>query len=238
LVVPRGAITVLLGPSGAGKTVSIKHMLGLVEPSAGTVLVEGRDLAAASDDELGELRQTMSVVLQGTLPFTCGLFFSLNVYDNVAFAIRQRHVRQHEDWIHRATIDCLRMVSLADRALSTPDQLSAGMCKRVALARAFALQAETIIIDDFDSGLDGVRLSLLCELLYKVHISTGATVLLSTHDMTAARKLADYLSVIHEGRLVASGDADEIFASDDPFVRQFVTGDISGPLGLRDRSAR
>ena len=107
------------------------------------------------------------------------------------------------------------------------------MCKRVALARAFALNARTVIIDDFDSGLDGVRLSLLCEVLYKVHISTGATVLLSTHDMTAARKLADRLAVIYDGRIIASGDADIVFASPDPLVAQFLTGAVSGPLGLR-----
>jgi phospholipid/cholesterol/gamma-HCH transport system ATP-binding protein len=90
-----------------------------------------------------------------------------------------------------------------------------------------------VIIDDFDSGLDSVRLSPLCELLYKIHISTGATVLLSTHDRTAARKLADHLAVIYDGRIIASGDADAVFASPDPLVAQLVTGAVSGPLGLR-----
>jgi phospholipid/cholesterol/gamma-HCH transport system ATP-binding protein len=232
--VPKGAITVLLGPSGAGKTVTIKHIMGLMTPSSGVVRVEGRDLAKVSEAELYELRQTMAVVLQGTLPFTCGLFFSLSVYDNVAFALRERNPRRPSEWIHQATIDCLEMVKLADRADSMPNQLSAGMCKRVAIARALALRASTIIIDDFDSGIDSVRLSLLCELIFRMHVDTGTTVLLSTHDLTAARMLADQLMVIHDGRIIACGDADEVFASEDPVVRQFLAADVSGPLGLSD----
>ena len=232
--VPRGAITVLLGPSGAGKTVTIKHIVGLMEPSSGAVRVEGRDLATISEAELYELRQTMAVVLQGTLPFTCGLFFSFSVYDNVAFALRERNPRESSEWLHQATLDCLEMVRLVDRAHAMPNELSAGMCKRVAIARAFALKARTIILDDFDSGIDSVRLSLLCELLYRVHLDTGATVLLSTHDLTAARMLADQLTVIHDGRILASGDADAVFASEDPVVRQLVTGDVSGPVRLSD----
>jgi phospholipid/cholesterol/gamma-HCH transport system ATP-binding protein len=171
------------------------------------------------------------VVLQGTLPFTCGLFWSLNVYENVAYALRER-TRWADERIHEVTMAHLDMVGLGDRAGQMPSQLSAGMCKRTALARALALDPRIMIIDDFDSGIDGVRLSLLCELLRDAHRSTKATFLVTTHDMRAARKLADYMAVIHEGRIVASGDADEVFDSNDPLVRQLIAGGQSGPIEL------
>jgi phospholipid/cholesterol/gamma-HCH transport system ATP-binding protein len=232
LIAPQGAITVLLGASGAGKTVTVKHVVGLIHPSAGVVRVEGKDLAAISEAELYELRRGMSVVLQGTLPFTCGLFYSLNVYENVAFALRAR-TRWTPDRIHRVTMEHLDMVGLRDRADSMPAELSAGMCKRTALARALALEARVVVIDDFDSGIDGVRLALLCELIGDVQRDTEATFLVTTHDMTAARQLADYAAVIHDGRIVASGDADSVFGSTEPLVRQLVMGEASGPLRLQ-----
>jgi phospholipid/cholesterol/gamma-HCH transport system ATP-binding protein len=232
LDVPPAGITVLLGPSGAGKTVTVKHVVGLVQPTAGVVRVEGRNLAAISEDELYELRRGMSVVLQGTLPFTCGLFYSLNVYENVAFALRTR-TRWDPERIDRVTMEHLEMVGLRDRANAMPDQLSAGMCKRTALARALALESRIVIIDDFDSGIDGVRLGLLCELIRDMQRRAGATYLVTTHDMTAARQLADRVAVIHEGRIVASGDAESVFDSTQPLVRQLIDGDVSGPLQLR-----
>jgi phospholipid/cholesterol/gamma-HCH transport system ATP-binding protein len=233
LVVPTGAITALLGPSGAGKTVTIKHILGLIRPTSGLVEVEGRNLSILSDEELNELRRGMSAVLQGTLPFSCGLFFSLDVYENVAFPLRER-TRWSEERIHEVTMENLALVGLADRAKAMPDQLSSGMCKRAAIARALALEARIVIVDDFDSAIDGVRLTLLCELLRDAQRRTGATYLLSTHDMGAARRLADHVAVLHDGRIVASGPAEAVFDTADPLARQLVTGSPSGPLGLRD----
>jgi phospholipid/cholesterol/gamma-HCH transport system ATP-binding protein len=231
LAVPEGAITVLLGPSGAGKTVTVKHVLGLEEPTEGVVRVGGKDLAAISEAELYDVRRAMGVVLQGTLPFTCGLFYSLSVYENVAFPLRDR-TRWSEEQIHRVTMEHLALVGLADRAADMPNQLSAGMAKRTALARALALEPRILIIDDFDSGLDGVRLALTCELLRDLQGRTGATFLLTTHHMDSARKLADHACVIHDGRMAAAGEADSVFASSDPTVRQLVTGATSGPIEL------
>jgi phospholipid/cholesterol/gamma-HCH transport system ATP-binding protein len=233
LAVPAGAITVLLGPSGAGKTVTFKHVLGLFQPTRGVVRVEGNDLASVSETELNGLRRGMSVVLQGTLPFTCGLFYSLNVFENVAFVLRER-TRMSEEEIRAVVLDRLKTVGLRDRAGAMPDQLSAGMTKRVALARALAVESRIVIIDDFDSGIDGVRLALLCDLLEDAQRESGATYLLSTHDMKVARRLADHVAVIDSGRIVASGDAATVFGSEDPMVHQLVTGATSGPLRLRD----
>jgi phospholipid/cholesterol/gamma-HCH transport system ATP-binding protein len=233
LVVPAGAITVLLGASGAGKTATISHIVGLIQPSAGVVKVEGKDLAAISEDELNELRRGMGVALQGNQPFTCGLFFSLSLYENVAFPLRHRMSRWSEDRIDQVTMQHLEMVGLGDRANDMPEELSSGMRKRAALARALALDARIVIIDDFDSGIDGVRLALLCELIQDTQRQSGATFLVTTHDMTAARTLADYAAVIHEGRIVASGTADAVFGSHEPLVSQLIAGERTGPIQLR-----
>jgi phospholipid/cholesterol/gamma-HCH transport system ATP-binding protein len=232
LSVPRGAITVLLGPSGAGKTVTVNHIVGLLHPTAGVVKVEGNDLAAISDGELNELRRRMAVAHQGNQPFTCGLFFSLNVYENVASPLRDRMARWSEDRVAQVTMAHLEMVGLGDRADDMPDKLSSGMRKRAALARALALDARIVIIDDFDSGIDGVRLALLCELIQDVQRQSAATFLVTTHDMAAARTLADYAAVIHEGRIVASGKADEVFGSSEPLVAQLIAGERTGPIRL------
>ena len=233
LAVPRGETTVLLGPSGAGKTVTISHVVGLIHADSGTVTVEGRNLARIDEAELNRLRQDMAVVLQGTLPFTCGLFFSLNVFENVAFPLRQRH-RWSEEQVREVALSHLGMVGLRDRAEAMPDQLSAGMCKRVAIARALAFEARILIIDDFDSGIDGVRLKLICQMLTDYQRDTDATMLVSTHSMAAARLIADHIAVIHEGRVVSAGPAAEQFESAEPLVHQLVTGSTSGPIRLRD----
>jgi ABC-type transporter Mla maintaining outer membrane lipid asymmetry ATPase subunit MlaF len=136
--------------------------------------------------------------------------------------------------IQRVALEHLDLVGLRDRAELMPDQLSAGMSKRVAIARALALDARIVIIDDFDSGIDGVRLGLLVELLEDVQRRSGATFLVSTHDMSAARQLADHIAVIHEGRIVVSGDAQSVLESDEPLVRQLISGGVAGPLQLRN----
>jgi phospholipid/cholesterol/gamma-HCH transport system ATP-binding protein len=233
LAVPSGAITVLIGPSGAGKTVTVNHILGLMDPTMGTVSVAGKDLAMLSDTELNELRHGMAAVLQGSLPFTCGLFYSLNVYENVASPLRQRRPRWSPERIDQVTRESLQLVGLAANVNDMPDQLSSGMAKRAAIARALALEAPIVIIDDFDSGIDNVRLALLCDLLREIQREMDATFLVTTHDMSAARKLADHVAVIHEGRIVASGEADEVFADDSPLVSQLIGGELSGPIQLR-----
>ena len=233
LAVPAGAITVLLGASGAGKTVTIKHIVGLLKPKSGVVKVQGKDLAEISEEELYKVRRGMSVVLQGALPFTCGLFYSLNVYENVAYGLRER-TNWSDEKIDEVTREALHMVGLHDQAERMPDDLSGGETKRTALARALALESGILIVDDLDAGLDNVRLSLLCSVIREAQEDTDATVLVTTHDMTVARELADHVAVIHEGRIVASGETDAVFDSDEPFIRQFVTGGTSGPLQLRE----
>ena len=233
LVVPRGAITVLLGPSGAGKTVTVNHVVGLIHPSKGAVRVNGKHLARLSEAELNDVRSDMAAVLQGSLPFTCGLFFSMNVYENVASPLRHRRPRWSAERVHQVTMESLRLVGLADNVEDMPDQLSSGMAKRTAIARALALEASIVIIDDFDSGIDGVRLALLCDLLREIQRDSDATFLVTTHDMSAARKLADHVAVIHEGRIIASGEPDSVFESNEDVVAQLIAGELTGPIQLR-----
>src|SRR5919198_67685 len=233
LVVPRGAITVLLGPSGSGKTVTVNHVVGLIHPNSGVVRVNGKPLARLTDAKLNELRLDLAAVLQGTLPFTCGLFFSMNVYENVASPLRQRRPRWSQERIHQVAMESLRLVGLAENVEVMPEQLSSGMAKRTAIARALALDASIVIIDDFDSGIDGVRLALLCDVLREIQADSDATFLVTTHDMVAARKLADYVAVIHEGRIIASGDAESVFESDEDVVAQLIAGELAGPIQLR-----
>jgi len=232
LAIPAGAITVLLGPSGAGKTLTINHIVGLVDPTAGTVRVLGQDLAELGDAELNAMRRRMGVAMQGNQPFTCGLFFGLSVHDNVAFALRDRRPRWPREQVDAVTREHLRATGLERFAPAMPDELSSGMRKRVALARALALDPEILIVDDFDSGIDGVRLALLCELLRDAQRERGATLLVTTHDMTAARRLADHLAVIHAGRIVAAGPAPEVLATTEPAARQLISGDTEGPIRL------
>ena len=233
LAVPSGAITVLIGPSGAGKTVTISHIVGLIQPTRGVVRVEDRDLARLSEDELNELRRNMAVVMQGTLPFTCGLFFSMNVYENVASPLRDRRRRWSAERIHQVTMENLKLVGLAEHVNVMPENLSSGMAKRTAIARALALEAGIVIIDDFDSGIDGVRLALLCDLLKEIQRDSGATFLVTTHDMSAARKLADHAAVIHDGRILAAGSPEHVFDSDEELIGQLVAGELTGPIQLR-----
>src|SRR3954466_1485906 len=231
--VPVGAITVLLGPSGAGKTVTIRHILGLIDPDKGAVRVLGQDLSEISEEEVYALRRRMSVVIQGALPFTCGLFYSLNVHQNVAYGLQERTKFSKED-IDRRTSEALGMVGMKDQGEKMPSDLSGGESKRVALARALALESGILIIDDLDAGLDSVRLSLLCRIIKEAQEDTDCTVLVTTHDMTVARERADYVAMIRDGRIIASGPADEVLESDEPYVKQFVSGDTEGPITLKD----
>ena len=175
----------------------------------------------------------MAVVLQGSLPFTCGLFFSMNVYENVASPLRQRRPRWSEERIRQVTMESLGLVGLAENTDLMPEDLSSGMAKRTAIARALALEASIVIIDDFDSGIDGVRLALLCDLLREIQSDSDTTFLVTTHDMSAARRLADYAAVIHEGRIVASGEAEAVFESSEDVVAQLIAGELTGPIQLR-----
>jgi phospholipid/cholesterol/gamma-HCH transport system ATP-binding protein len=223
---PEGQISMIIGPSGTGKSVCIKHIVGLLYPDEGDVLVHGVSIPSLSDDELFALRRKFGVLFQDG-----ALFGSLNLYDNVAFPLRQ-HTEKGEDEIAEIVNRRMREVGLGGEGAKMPNELSGGMRKRAGFARALVLDPEIVLFDEPDSGLDPVRTALLCELIKEVHAENGGCYVVITHDIMSARRVAEHISVLWKGRIVESGPAEELFASENPFVRQFLSGEAAGPLGM------
>jgi phospholipid/cholesterol/gamma-HCH transport system ATP-binding protein len=209
--IPNDKISMILGPSGTGKSVCIKHMVGLLYPDEGDVLVHGESVPGMADDELFEMRKKFGVLFQDG-----ALFGSMNLWDNVAFPLRQ-HTDKGEDEIEDIVNRRLREVGLEGSSDKMPNELSGGMRKRAGFARALVLDPDIVLFDEPDSGLDPVRTALLCELI---------------HDIMSAKRVAEYIAVLWKGRIVESGPADELFESDNQFVRQFLSGASQGPLGM------
>ena len=223
---PEGQISMIIGPSGTGKSVCIKHIVGLLYPDEGDVIVHGQSIPSLRDAELFELRRKFGVLFQDG-----ALFGSLNLYDNVAFPLRQ-HTEKGDDEIAEIVNRRMREVGLGGEGGKMPNELSGGMRKRAGFARALVLDPEIVLFDEPDSGLDPVRTALLCELIKEVHAENGGTYVVITHDIMSARRVAEHLSVLWRGRIVESGPAEELFASENPFVRQFLSGASAGPLGM------
>ena len=223
---PEGQISMIIGPSGTGKSVCIKHIVGLLYPDEGDVIVQGQSIPSLRDAELFELRRKFGVLFQDG-----ALFGSLNLYDNVAFPLRQ-HTEKGDDEIAEIVNRRMREVGLGGEGGKMPNELSGGMRKRAGFARALVLDPEIVLFDEPDSGLDPVRTALLCELIKEVHAENGGCYVVITHDIMSARRVAEHLSVLWKGRIVESGPAEDLFASENPFVRQFLSGASAGPLGM------
>jgi phospholipid/cholesterol/gamma-HCH transport system ATP-binding protein len=226
LGIPEGQISMILGPSGTGKSVCIKHMVGLLYPDKGDILIHGESVPSMPDIELFEMRKKFGVLFQDG-----ALFGSMNLYDNVAFPLRQ-HTDKGEDEILEIVSRRLNEVGLGDSGEKMPNELSGGMRKRAGFARALVLDPEIVLFDEPDSGLDPVRTALLCELIKEVHRENGGTYVVITHDIMSARRVAEFIAVLWRGRIVESGPAAELFDSSNAFVRQFLTGESDGPLGM------
>jgi len=226
LGLPDNQISMVLGPSGTGKSVLIKHIVGLLYPDAGDVLVHGESVPNMTDDELFEMRKKFGVLFQDG-----ALFGSMNLFDNVAFPLRQ-HTDKGEDEIADIVHRRLREVGLADSGDKMPNELSGGMRKRAGFARALVLDPDIVLFDEPDSGLDPVRTALLCELIREIHEENGGAYVVITHDIMSARRVAEHIAVLWRGRIVESGPAEELFNSDNAFVRQFLSGESQGPLGM------
>ncbi len=223
---PDEQISMIIGPSGTGKSVCIKHIVGLLYPDEGDVLVQGVSVPSLPDAELFEIRKKFGVLFQDG-----ALFGSINLYDNVAFPLRQ-HTEKGEEEIAEIVNRRLREVGLGDAGTKMPNELSGGMRKRAGFARSLVLEPEIVLFDEPDSGLDPVRTALLCELIKEVHAENGGCYVVITHDIMSARRVAEHIAVLWKGQIVQSGPAAELFASENPFVRQFLSGDAAGPLGM------
>jgi phospholipid/cholesterol/gamma-HCH transport system ATP-binding protein len=224
-------ITVLLGPSGVGKTTCLRHVVGLLTPNEGDVLVEGRSTLAMRKSKRLALSRRFGVLLQGDGLYGSALWDSMTVEQNLLHQLRAQR-DWDEDALRRRSQERLREVGLADSAKLMPAELSAGMRRRVALARAMVADPDFVVLDSFELGVDAVRLSGLCELIKRRHAELGATYLIATQSMEVARRLADEIVVLWEGRVIEQGPADPVLASLRPEVRQLVTGSTDGPLGM------
>ena len=223
---PEDSISMILGPSGTGKSVCIKHIVGLLYPDEGDVIVHGQSIPSLSDAELFETRKKFGVLFQDG-----ALFGSLNLYDNVAFPLRQ-HTEKGEDEIAEIVNRRMKEVGLGGEGEKMPNQLSGGMRKRAGFARSLVLDPKVVLFDEPDSGLDPVRTALLCELIKEVHAENGGCYVVITHDIMSARRVAEHISILWKGKIVESGPAEELFASENPFVKQFLSGAAAGPLGM------
>jgi phospholipid/cholesterol/gamma-HCH transport system ATP-binding protein len=226
LQVPEGVISIVIGPSGTGKSVLLNHTIGLMHADRGDVLVRGRSLAKMSRSEILALRLEVGVMFQDG-----ALFSAMDVYDNTAFPLRQ-HTDLSEEAVREVVMRHLSSVGLADAVHRRPGELSGGMRKRAGLARALVLDPGIILCDEPDSGLDPVRTALLGELLMEQHAEMGGTMLVITHNIALAKRVAEHVSVLWQGKIVESGSAERVFGSENPFVRQFLESETVGPLGM------
>jgi phospholipid/cholesterol/gamma-HCH transport system ATP-binding protein len=234
---PEGMVSMIIGPSGTGKSVCIKHMVGLLYPDQGDVLIHGESVPNMPDDDLFEMRKKFGLLFQDG-----ALFGSMNLFDNVAFPLRQ-HTEKGEDEIEEIVMHRLTEVGLGEARDKMPNELSGGMRKRAGFARALVLEPDIVLFDEPDSGLDPVRTALLGELILEVHRDAMEdakekqrqhlpTFCVITHDILTARRVADYINVLWKGRIVEAGPSEDMLNSDNPFIRQFLSGESEGPLSM------
>jgi len=226
--VPKGKVTVLLGPSGTGKSVFLKHLVGLLKPDRGEIWIDGKNVPALSEKELYKVRRKFGVLFQDG-----ALFGSMNIYDNVAFPLRE-HTKKRESEIKDIVDEKLTMVGLIGAEKKLPGEISGGMKKRAGLARGLVLDPEIVLFDEPDSGLDPVRTAFLNELIIDLNRQLEATFMVVTHDISTAKRVADYIGMLYRRNLVRFGPAHEMFSSDIPVVRQFLAGDTEGPIGMSE----
>jgi ABC-type transporter Mla maintaining outer membrane lipid asymmetry ATPase subunit MlaF len=226
LRIPEGVVSVVLGPSGTGKSVLLQHIIGLMRADSGDVIFRGRQLSRMSRSEILALRTEIGVMFQDG-----ALFSAMNLYDNVAFPLRQ-HTSLNERQIKEVVLDRLATVGLLDAINKMPNELSGGMRKRAGLARALVLDPGVLLCDEPDSGLDPVRTALLGDLLLKQHAQIGGTIVVITHNVLLARAISDHISILWKGKLVEADMTEVIMESGTEFVQQFLNGETDGPLGM------
>lgn len=229
---PKGQITVVLGPSGTGKSVFLRHLIGLLKPDKGEIWIGDKNVPTLRTRELYDLRKKMGVLFQDG-----ALFGSMSMYDNVAFPLRE-HTSLSEKEIRPIVEEKLEMVGLEGAADRLPGEISGGMRKRAGLARALVLDPEIILFDEPDSGLDPVRTAILNDLILELNEEIGSTMLIVTHDIRTANYIGDFVGLLFRKNLVAYGANKDMFDSPYPVVRQFLNGETQGPIGMsseRDR---
>ncbi|MBN2453162.1 MAG: ABC transporter ATP-binding protein [Candidatus Omnitrophica bacterium] len=224
LTINTGETTVIIGRSGCGKSVLLKHIIGLLRPDSGHILIDGKDITAMDEKALSALRMKFGMLFQGA-----ALFDSLNVLENVAFSMIE-HTNATSNEIEKRVKECLSLVGLRDIEDKKPAELSGGMRKRVGLARAIALRPQIILYDEPTTGVDPIMGDSINDLIVELHNKLKVTSIAVTHDMTSAYKIGDRMAMLYNGKIIASGTPEEIKHTKDPIVRQFITGASKGPI--------
>lgn len=222
--IPKGGITVILGPSGTGKSVLLKQMMGLLMPDKGEIFVDGVDITKIDKKALINVRKKFGMLFQNA-----ALFDSMNVYDNVAFPLRE-HSKLNEKKIKEVVFEKLSLVGLKDVEKKMPSELSGGMRKRVGLARAIALEPDIILYDEPTTGLDPIMKDVVDNLIYDTQKQLGITSVVISHDIDSTYKIADYVTMIYDGKTTFKGSVEEFKNTDNPYVRQFTSGSMEGPI--------
>jgi phospholipid/cholesterol/gamma-HCH transport system ATP-binding protein len=221
LVIPKGTTYVVLGGSGSGKTVLMKHVIGLFKPDRGSVHVGGVEISRLGGKELTEARRVFGMVFQGA-----ALFDSMTVFENVAFPLTEKGWRQRppQAEVRARVVEKLRVVDLGEEVLDRwPAELSGGMRKRVALARALVSDPEVVLYDEPTTGLDPITTEYVDDMILNAERKLGITSMVISHDVASAFKVADRLAVLYDGHLAAEGTPEEVRRSGDPYVQRFLS---------------
>ncbi len=224
LQIEKGETMVVIGRSGSGKSVTLKHMVGLMWPDRGRVIIDGTELSGLKEREMRQVRRRFGVLFQ-----SAALLSWLDIFENVALPLRE-HTRKDEDEIREIVLDRLDLLDMKQHANKMPSDLSGGMKKRAGLARAIVLAPEIMLYDEPSAGLDPVMANRINHLILDVQKELGVTSVVVTHDMNSAYLVADRIAMLYKGKIIQVGEPDEIRKSDDPVVRQFVHGKIEGPI--------
>ncbi|HXX88848.1 MAG TPA: ATP-binding cassette domain-containing protein [Acidimicrobiales bacterium] len=224
--VPRGKTTAVLGPSGTGKSVLLKVVIGLLKPESGQILVDGEPIVGVSEKNVFQIRRKFGVLFQDG-----ALFGSMSLYDNIAFPLRE-HTNKTEREIRGIVLTKSELVGLVDHLAKLPGEVSGGMKKRAGLARALVLDPEIILFDEPDSGLDPVRVAYLDNLVNTAQRETNATFFIITHNIPSVQRTADYMGILFRSRLVKFGSKADMVSAPNPIVQQFLAGRADGPIGM------
>ncbi|WP_276832322.1 phospholipid ABC transporter ATP-binding protein MlaF [Frischella perrara] len=224
LTVPKGKVTAIMGPSGIGKTTLLKLIGGQLKPQSGTILFDGENIPSLSRSKLYQVRKRMSMLFQSG-----ALFTDLTVFENVAYPIRE-HLDLPEPILRNLVLMKLQSVGLRGAAELMPSELSGGMARRAALARAIALDPDLIMFDEPFAGQDPISMGVIVKLIAEINQSLGLTCIVVTHDVNEVLTIADYVYIIAEKHIIAGGTAEEIRQNNDPRVKQFLDGLADGPV--------
>jgi phospholipid/cholesterol/gamma-HCH transport system ATP-binding protein len=222
--VEPGESLVIVGGSGTGKSVTLKHIIGLLRPDRGQVIIDGHDITTMKDVELNQFRRRFGMSFQEG-----ALFDSMSVFENIAFPLR-RHTKMSEEEIRAHVEECLEDVHLHGVEKRRPSELSGGMRRRVGFARAISLKPEILLFDEPTTGLDPVISDVIADLIEEMDVKLGTTTVTITHDMKVAFKIADRVAMLYKGHIIEEGTPEKFQQSSNPIVRQFIEGRAQGPL--------